>query len=269
MRCKISVPFTALVTFLCCHVACAEISEFPGKIATTTIRVAKGKEGQLCISLPDGTEKVSGSDTYHYYAFRISAEVFAKQTFTRQWGKPCSPDGEAMKCGDTPNGEFVGESFELETEGRFSRHLCWTFTNRSARALDARLVAHFTLREVKNGFVLYDQFGKDGAPILTAVQAACVCQSDGNTLVAYFARELRPSALFFAKRGDVVEIAAMGKGIEFGHPSGCRSEIKEGTFRVKITHINQFEQPAAYKTVIRGTLSKQDLTDERWIFGAP
>jgi hypothetical protein len=246
-----------------------QITDIVGKIAAITITASSGVQRDLCVTLPDGRARLSGTDSYHYYANRISVNVFAKRHSDAAWGKACSIGNDAMLCANVKGAYFLGSNFDLLPYDGYSRSVCWSFINRSGALVDAKLVAHYTLREVKNGFVLYSRKPGDRTPMAMTVGADCFCVSDSLTVTAYFARELKPSLGFFARRGDVIEIKALGKGQQFGIPDGCTRELTQGTYHLKIQHIYAFEQPAVYKSITQGLITSEPLTDVANIFTRP
>jgi hypothetical protein len=245
------------------------ISDAPGKTQTAIVTVRGGGQEELCVTLPDGIERLSGTDTYRDYATRISAEVFAKNRSDSSWGKACSAIKDSMSCSNAKDTGFLRSIFELDPFDGYNRRICWTFVNHGHETANAKLVAHYTLREVKNGFVLFSRKHNDRTPIATTVQAECVCSSDGQNVTAYFGRELKPSSVFFARRGDIIEIQPMGKGQQLGIPEECVHELAEGKYHVKIGHMYPFDQPAVYKTIVQGKITSEPLSDVSKIFGRP
>lgn len=231
----------------------------------TEANVPPGHEHQLCITLSDGSRRKAGTDTYQYFSHEITAEVFAKAISSRNWGIACSPSADSMSCPNLANARFLHSTLDLEPKDAYHRQACWIFANGNDRAITARLVVHFTLSKVKNGFVLLLRKPGDRAPIFTSVQSACACSSDDKNVTAYFAAELQPSHRFFAKRGDVIEINAISKTKELGLPDGCH-ELTPAKYHVKIERIYPFEQPADYKSVLVGQVVSDQVSDVSYAF---
>jgi len=251
----------AIVLFAMIEPSAAQnIKDRPGQTRAIEVTVQAGIQKELCITLPDGAARTIGSDTYRYYAHRISGQVFAKKPSSPKWQDACSFGNDVMTCSNLAGSGFQYSTFELESTNTYHRHACWTFVNRSHEALNEKFVIHYSLSQVKNGFVLFPGSPDDRMPVATFVQAESVCSSDGQNIIAFFAREVGASSGLYVRRGNVIEIQALGRGQELGIPDDCVSELTAGRYRVVIQHINPFVQPAVYKTVIRGKVTSSNLT---------
>ena len=234
-------------------------------LRTAEATVLPGKDRRLCVTLPDGTRRNVGADTYQYFSNAITAEVFAKAATSRNWGGACGRTDDSMSCPSLAGARFIHSVFELEPEDAYHRHACWTFANGGEKPMTARLVVHFALREIENGFVLLLRKPGSKEPVFTSVESPCTCSSDEKNVIAYFGLELRPSNRFFAKRGDVIEIDAISKTNELGIPDGCH-ELTRGKYHVKIQRIYPFDQPADYKTILAGQIVQEPVTDVSSVF---
>jgi hypothetical protein len=154
-RCSVAGMVT-MIALLQAPFESPRITDMPGSIQQAVVAVNAGKQRELCVAVPDGRKRSSGTDTYHDYATRISVEVFAKNRTDSNWGKGCDATEDFMACSNVKGG-FMQSTFDLEPLDGYSRRICWTFVNRGQQAVNAKLVAHYTLREVKNGFVLFQE----------------------------------------------------------------------------------------------------------------
>jgi hypothetical protein len=171
-----------------------------------------------------------------------------------------------MACPAPAGTRFANTSFDLEPLDGYRLNACWTFANQSAELATAQLAVHYSLREIKNGFVTFSRNPLDTTPIFISQKAACVCSADSKVLIAYFVLQERPSYQFFAKRGDVIEIEAEDATGNYGLPPDCARQLTTGKYHVLIQHIYPFEQPAAYQTIIIGEITTAPLTDVSGVF---
>lgn len=237
---------------------------------TSIAQVGPGRSHEICTLIPDSANGMLGPNIYRH-SHRVVVTVFGKIGSQQSWGEPCRATArDFTKCGEPSNSGFRGTNFEIEAAGPNEQRVCWTFVNRSKQLMDAKVVVDYMLYESDTPtFSLGPLPGpNDERPLVTSTTATCLCSLSDSTLVAYFGGMLGPSREFFAKRGDVIEIKALGLGNQDGLPDDCKKgrELTSGIYRIRIKHIHLFQQPAIYKTYIVGEVTSDALTDERVIF---